>query len=239
MSSLSLHARDDTMALPHKSGQAADEGHSAQRLRPWSIAVMLLLITGSAYYLIRTAPFPLQNNLDTIPLTIGSWSGEALPIEREPLRVAGADQELVRRYHSPGGRSLTLYMSYFDSQEQGKKLVGYQTSNEFHRGEVEVTLPTGTQNAYRVNQAILRVGQKERFVLFWYDLNGRMATGRYEAKFWTLWNALTLGRTNGALVAVSAPLTERDDLDQLSADVHAFAHDLIPILEHQLPGATG
>ena len=238
-SPLSRRVFNDTAALPATNRQSIDERHPAGRLRPWSIAAILLLITGGGYYLIRTEPVPLQHDLSALPLTIGAWSGEALAPEQEPLRVSGADQELVRRYHNANNRTLTLYITYFDSQEHGKKLVGYQTSNEFHRGEVEVTLPADSQNAHKVDQVVVRVGREERFVLFWYNLNGRMVTGQYEAKLWTLWNALTVGRSNGALVAVSAPLTQQDNPERLASDARQFTRDLLPVLQHYLPETTG
>jgi len=231
------HADDNAMT-PSAKQQLTDEEHGVVRFRSWTLAIALLLVTGSVYYGVRPAPVPLQHDLDSLPLTIGSWSGYAVNLEQEPLRVPGADQELLRLYRNPSGRILTLYIAYFNFQEQGRKLVGYQTLERFHQGETVVTLPAGSERSYKLNQAVLRVGQGKRFVLFWYDLNGRMAAGSYEAKLRTLWNALTLGRLNGALVAVSAPVTQKDSLERLSSDGRQFVENLLPILHLYLPGAA-
>jgi exosortase D (VPLPA-CTERM-specific) len=204
-------------------------------IRPWVVAATLLIFTGSGYYLGRTIPVPLQRDLSTLPTTIGSWSGEDVVIEQAPFRVTGADQEMARRYHSASGRTVTLYISYFNSQEQDRELVNYQTSNEFYRGESAVTIPEISQQSYQVNQASLPIGKEQYLVFFWYNLNGRVVTGRYQAKLLTLWDVLAHGRSNGALVAISTPMAQQNNLDQLSTETQSFIRDLNPVLRDYLP----
>lgn len=205
-------------------------------MMPWTIAMALLLLTGGFYYYSRTAPVPLRDDFSALPTTIGSWSGERAVVEQAPFRVGGADQEVVWRYRNTSGLTVTLYVCYFGSQEQGRELVNYQTSWTFHRSETELAIPSGSRGTDTINRATLKAGQGEDLVFFWYDLNGRMATGRYEAKILTLWNALILGRSNGALVAVSTPLTGRDGLEPISGEVQPLIAELIPLLGRYLDG---
>lgn len=211
-----------------------DRDGGARLMPPWVLAAILLLVTGSISYLAHTTPLPLQHDLSTLPIVIGTWSGEAVSFDQEPFRVRGTDQEVARRYHSADGRTITLYIGYFNAQEQDRELVNYRTSWDFHRGETEITIPSESGGTHRVNQVLLRAGRDKDLAFFWYDLNGRMATGRYEAKLLTMWDALTRGRSNGAFILVFTPLTERGDPETSPTEIHLFIRDLLPILHSHI-----
>jgi EpsI family protein len=198
-------------------------------------AIVLLCAVGGYYYFHGVTPFPLQTDLHTFPSVIGEWQGEVLDPRTETLRVDGADEALTRIYRDPAGRAVTLYIGYFDDQIQGKELVGYKTSWKFHRGETKVTIPTEAGRTHLVNQAMLPDSGGSRAVLFWYDFNGRIIASRYEAKLWTIWDALTRGRTNGALVVVSAPVEQRDHIERVFDDERRFIHDAMPSIDRYLP----
>jgi EpsI family protein len=199
------------------------------------LAAMLVLAATGGYYFFHTiTPLPPAQNLNAFPTQIGEWLGEEIDPRTETLRVNGADTELVRRYRDRAGRAVTLYIGYFDDQTQGKELVGYKTSWKFHRHEAQVTIPVGPEQAYRVNRAVLPDENGSRAVFFWYDLNGRVVANRYEAKLWTIWDALTLGRTNGATVAISIRL-DQNSPEQAFDDAQRFIRDTMFFIKKYLP----
>ena len=74
-----------------------------------------------------------------------------------------------------------------------------------------------------------------RGAAFWYEVDGRSAVDRFEAKRYVLWNALTRGRTNGAVIVVdwdapggTEPRVSRDR-------VIDFLRSLVPVLPNYLP----
>ena len=62
----------------------------------------------------------LPRSLDTFPAGIGGWQGrEATTLETDELNVLRVHDYLMRRYADPDGRSLFLYIGYWDTQRKG------------------------------------------------------------------------------------------------------------------------
>lgn len=202
--------------------------------RSWCIAVLLLITMGSYANIHRISPLRLEKGFTAFPMSIGNWLGEEVDPTIENLKVQKADSEMARIYRGGAGQNVNLYIGYFDSQNEEKKLVTYTTSWKFHRGEVKVDVPVGSGQFYQVNQVVLKEGNDRRVVLFWYDLNGKVVASRYTAKLWSLWDALLFGRTNGALVALFVPLEEDSNIEQVLKNEKIFLRDLIPELREYL-----
>ena len=182
--------------------------------RSWLVATLLLGLTAVAYYFFPIHPIELPRDLKSFPLTLGEWHGEDIDPGEHPLRTQGAHEELARRYRDGSGRAVTLYVGYFRSQEQGRELVSYLSKQSHRRSsEVDIQVPAG--QVVRVNRLPLTEDGEGRVVFFWYDLNGRIVANRFLAKLATVADALTRGRTNGALVAVSTPEGQAEFLSQL------------------------
>lgn len=203
---------------------------------PWIIAVVLLMTIGGYTYFHRISSAPLKNGFTEFPFSIGKWYGKNIDPKLETLKVAKADSEMIRTYTLGDHQAVNLYVGYFDSQTEEKKLVTYTTSWKFHRGEMEEKIPIGSEQAYKINRVVLTEGNESRAVLFWYDLNGRVVSNRYMAKLYTIWDALTSGRTNGALVALSVPLDKNSNMEQVVRDQELFFSDIIIPLHSFLYG---
>lgn len=204
--------------------------------RAWLVAVLLLVAIGGSYYLYPITPVPLRKDLRLFPRTLGNWRGEDTDPSLAPFRIEGAHQEITRIYRDDAGRAVTVYIGYFELQEQGTELVN-DAYKDFYRGEV-VEIPIGSHQTYRVNQVVTRDGQESRVTLFWYDLNGRVVASLYRAKLTTMLDALTRGRTNGAVVAVSVLPGEPGNVQETLREQRAFLGELIATLRGYLPGAT-
>jgi EpsI family protein len=72
-------------------------------------------------------------------------------------------------------------------------------------------------------------------ILFWYDINGRILANGLTAKASTIWDALTRGRTNGALVMVYRDPEPNVTQESSSAELKDFAVEVLPILRNYLP----
>lgn len=202
---------------------------------PLFVAIVLLVVIGSYYYLHRTVPIPLKDGFMTFPMTIGEWKGEDVNPGTQTLRLDWADEELMRIYRDRTGHMVKLYIGYFDDQQQGKELVMYKTSWIFHRGESTVAITGVDGEKYEVNQVVLNEGNSSQAVHFWYDLNGRVVSNRYIAKLYTIWDALVYGRANGAMVAISVPLGQADLPDTSFDDAQRFIRDAVASIHGYLP----
>ena len=72
-------------------------------------------------------------------------------------------------------------------------------------------------------------------LLFWYDLNGRIVSNRYLAKFYTAWNVLIHRKTNGAVVMLVSEFKKSEDLPKTLSSSKAFSGKLWPLIQEYLP----
>ncbi len=198
------------------------------------LATLILIATAILYHLYPVSSVPLQIPLASFPQSVGAWRGGEIPPDPESPHINGADEELLRTYQDPTNRTVTLYIAYFQSQQQKKKLVSY-AAKDLHRGVHEVEVPNGSLIPSRVNHVILGKSNKRWTTLHWYDLNGRIVTSRSTARIYTLLDALLRRRTNGALILVSRELGSGDDPAAVRAVQEAFVQSLMPILRGYLP----
>jgi EpsI family protein len=73
---------------------------------------------------------------------------------------------------------------------------------------------------------VVRKNLDRAVVLYWYAVHGRVLASELASRFWLLHDALTLGRSDAALVRLSVPVTR--SLDAADAEGVAFAHALLP-----------
>jgi len=136
-------------------------------------------------------------------MELGEWQGRERGSEYPIYKKLGVDKELSRAYLSASGDKLNLYVGYFAYQQQGKEMISYQTS-DLHREASIRKLDLTPYGPVEINQVVERGGKYKREVLFWYDLNGRIVADKSKAKAWMVWDGLTRGRTNGAVVILSS-----------------------------------
>ncbi|HXN06678.1 MAG TPA: exosortase W, partial [Nitrospiria bacterium] len=176
---------EKTISEAAPGGSEKEEKQERVRFLSWIVANILLLALGSFYYFHHISPIPLAKDFSGFPMVIGDWKGEDLNFKKdEPFRIERADHEMVRKYQDKSGRSVRLYVGYYASQDHSKKLVGSFTK-AFHRGAVEIALPSGPEGAYPVNRVTFQKKGENGIGFFWYDLNGRVVANRIHAKFWT------------------------------------------------------
>ncbi len=198
------------------------------------LTVSFLLLTAGIYVSLRKpSPVVLKAPFSSFPLQIGPWKGIEAPSDFAIFRESGADQELSRRYEKRSGEAEKLYIGYFESQDQNKKLIGYKTGDlDQSSSSIQIPLDSGYIAAHQIIQ---HLENRNRLVLYWYDLNGRMVANRFVAKAYLAWNSLVLKGTNGAVVMLSSDFDREEDLPRVMTDSEELIQETIPILSQYLP----
>ncbi|MFZ5862724.1 MAG: exosortase W [Nitrospirota bacterium] len=231
------HREDAGRRLPARNTEPRRESFVDRRWnRAWAIAMVCLLATTGYYYLHRISAVPLKQALAVFPLVIGEWRGEPVNARTHFLPLESADHQVVRLYRDAQGHVVTLSLSYFESQEQGRELAPYPVFAKFHQDVTNVDIPVGSNAVVRVNRTTIRNGKDLHQAVFWYDVDGRVLVDRNQIKWWTVWNAATRGHANGAMVVVSSPIRRPGDADAVTAAQQRFVRDLAPVLRRYLPG---
>jgi EpsI family protein len=145
----------------------------------------------------------------------------------------GADQEVSRIYYGPLNRSVHVYVGYFTRQQQGKELVDYRTT-DLGRDASSVRIPLGSAEIV-ANEAVVRAGKRTQYVIYWYDVNGRVTASPYMAKAWTIWDSVIANRSNGAVVMFATDIASPDERDRVAGDVKDLARLSAQHLTSYLP----
>lgn len=193
---------------------------------------LMLLAAASPRMWLTGDPVPLTTTFDQFPRQVGEWTETWTdPVRSSQVKVAGVDDELVRTFRNDEGRRIRLYVGYFREQEQQREIVGASTQELVEEASRKIVTIGPEARPIELSAAARPVGSK---TIFWFDVNGRLIADAYQAKFFSLVDALTRRRTNGAVVIVSW-----DDVDDTAPNAEpqrlAFLRDVIPLLRNYIP----
>ncbi len=73
-------------------------------------------------------------------------------------------------------------------------------------GQRELTNVSINGRALRVNRTVIEMGNQRQLVYYWFQQRGRVVTNEFAVKWDLFWDALTLHRTDGAMVRLITPL---------------------------------
>ena len=89
--------------------------------------------------------------------------------------------------------------------------------------------------AFPMVRAIIQLGSTRQLVYYWFQERGRYFTDERVARWYLFWDALTLHRTDGALVRFVAPLPPGSDEAAVDAQVMSLARNIVPTLPKYIP----
>jgi EpsI family protein len=216
--------------------------------------VVVLLAVGAAPLSAKQADVQLRGDLSALESRIDDWTIEidppsmavplpsiddalvdvgGYPSETGRRRFAAVDDELVRVYRNSAGTRVGLYIGYYHRQEDGKELTG-EVGTALAQAASPLPLTTGSQTL-QLNEVVRDRAGMRRGVLFWYDINGRIVSDFYRLKGYTIWDAVTRRRTNGAVVMIAWDGAAGTQSAAAREDAIEFARALFPVLRQHLP----
>jgi len=93
--------------------------------QPVRVGVSLSLLVGALLVMhLRSAgeAVPIRKSLDSFPNAVGQWQArEGVLLDLDTLNVLRPKDYLMRRDQDPGGRSVFLFIAYWDSQRKGSQ----------------------------------------------------------------------------------------------------------------------
>jgi EpsI family protein len=213
-----------------------------------------MLAAGASRLSAVTLDIHLSNDLRSLENRIGQWttgislrsSAASFPGIDDDLvdvgqypsatgqrRFSVVDDELVRAYRSSSGAQVQLYIGYYYRQHQGKELAG-ETSAALAAAASQFLLKTDS-GTLELNEIVREKAGTRHGLIFWYDINGRIVSNMYQAKRYTIWDAVTRRRTNGAVVMIAWEGPAGVESEAAREQAIEFARALIPLLRQYLP----
>ena len=219
--------------------------HHATTFRLLWLTVLMCVAWWSLARATHAEPVPLRASLQAVPFTIGEWRGRDEPeFQPDVLAMLGVDDYLNRVYRTKGA-AVGLYVGYYDSQRQGD--TAHSPMNclpgtgwtPVRSDYLTIMVPREsdprgvpiTVRRYRV-----RRGADEALVFYWYQSHGRVVANEYWSKAYMVYDAVSLNRTDTALVRLVSMLPgDGAGVEQAQQATVSFARSAFPVLERHLP----
>jgi len=208
-------------------------------VRYWAMLVLLLAATTGMAYLSHGEATPPAKPLSSFPAQIAGYTAYAdWPLEQKYLDVLGVTDYIHRGYVSPSQGAIDLYIGYFRSQRTGASIhspknclpgSGWQPERA---AIYQLRLQDGRN--VPINMYVVRKNLDEELVLYWYQAHGRVVASEYWGKFYLVYDALRLNRTDAALVRITTPIVGGNE-EQARARAVAFAQQITNDVDQIIP----
>lgn len=203
--------------------------------------LFVLLAVGNVALLTMShgQPVPERQPLASLPMNIGPWAGRGLgSLPGAELRVLRADDYLLREYVRTGV-PMAVFIAYYEEQRSGdamhspKNCLPGSGWEPMSSRVIEIPDPTASGSAFRANDYIIARNGQQQEVVYWYQAGGKRYASEYLGKIYLVWNAMAHGRTDGALIRLSAPHV--GDTAAIHKMMVEFAQELTRRLPQFLP----
>lgn len=212
--------------------------------RGLAAAALLSVAVAAAFVLLpaREQPAPDRDSFALFPREIGPWSGSMEALDPDIARVLGADDYVNATYAAPGEPSFVNFFSaYYDNQTDGSGIHSPEVCLPVGGWEVysidpyEVDMTGTPYGRFEVNRAVIQKGLSKQLVYYWFEQRGQRMTNDFRAKFSVLYDGLTRGRTDGALVRFVTAIDTNEPEAAADARLQEFMRLTLPRLPRFVP----
>ncbi len=185
-------------------------------------------------------PVPDHLSLRSFPDNVDGWTGTPVPMSKKERSILNADDVASILYTKKSGDSgIFFFSAYYQHQTPEKNIHSPKnclpSSGWLMEDNAVISVPLkdgGTPE--QINRVVIEKGLSKQVVLYWYQERGRIFSNEYWGRFYLIKDALTLHRTDGALVRVSMPM--EGSVDQTVQKELSFIRSLTPLLSGYIPG---
>jgi exosortase D (VPLPA-CTERM-specific) len=207
-------------------------------------ALMSLLV--SAAFILTPSPdrvIPVRDSFSLFPRTIGDWNSYTIPLEPEIAEVLGASDYINAVFSRPGqgATHVNFFAAYYDKQTEGSGIHSPEVClpvggwEVFSIDSTSVTIPDTVYGSFTLNRAVIEKGLSRQLVYYWFEQRGKRMTNDYLAKAMVVYDSLTIGRTDGAMVRFVTPIHETESEADADARLQGFMAELLPQLPRYIP----
>ncbi len=181
----------------------------------------------------------IRQPLDRFPATLGTLEQrETVALEPKIVSNLKLNDYLVRRYVDHAGRSVWIYVGYWETQRKNAQIHSPRNClpgsgwEPLEASRVIVALPA-PYGPITVNRYLIQKEQAQQVVLYWYQSQGHAIAGEIAARMSMVRTAVSRNRTDGALVRISSPVY--GSVAETTAALAAYTGVIYPALREFLP----
>lgn len=209
------------------------------------LIVAALLSSAVALAFLLTPPparvEPVRDNFAVFPRDIGEWSGVPQALDRDVEKVLGADDYVNITYAAPGQPYVNFFSAWYEKQTEGSGIHSPEVCLPVGGWEVSsidptpISLPGTVYGDFMVNRAVIQKGLSKQLVYYWFEQRGKRMTSDYLAKASVVYDSLTMGRADGAMVRFVTEIPPGQTEAEADARLQGFMAELLPKLPRFIP----
>lgn len=210
------------------------------------IIATLISAAVTAAFVLTPAPdriLPERDQFALFPRKVADWNSYTIPLEPEVAQVLDATDYINAIYSLPGEQAnyVNFFAAYYDRQTEGSGIHSPEVCLPVGGWEVfsieptPVSFPETVYGDFNVNRAVIEKGLSRQLVYYWFEQRGTRMTNDYLAKIDVVYDSLTIGRTDGAMVRFVTPINQSETEADADARLQGFMADLLPKLPRYIP----
>jgi len=206
-----------------------------------SVALLIPVTFASTLMVEREEVPPPRAMFIDFPMKLDGWLGTSLTLEKQYIDVLRFDDYVLADYRFGVGQSVNLYAAYYRSQRKGQSAHSPQSCLPGGGWEISsfnsMDLParSGMVRSLHVNRALIQKDSQKQIVLYWFKQRDRILNNEYLVKFYLFWDALSRGRTDGALVRITSLVGPGETEDIVDQRLLRFVSTIEPELARYVP----
>jgi exosortase D (VPLPA-CTERM-specific) len=206
-----------------------------------SVALLVPLAFASTLLVEREEISPSRAVFVDFPMQFNGWKGVSLSLEKQYIDALRFDDYMLADFRSGDGQPVNLYAAYYQSQRKGQSAHSPQSCLPGGGWEINsinsMDLPAspGMVRSLHVNRALIQKDSQKQIVLYWFKQRDRILTNEYLVKVFLFWDALSRGRTDGALVRIASLVGPGETEDIVDQRLLRFVSTIEPELNRYVP----
>lgn len=223
--------------------QPAANHSQALNIRLYLLSIMVII----GFFIVQTAlvnrteTIPQRKNFVHFPLVIGQWTGHAIPIQKINLEALKLSDYLSVDYREPEtGIPVNVYIAYYESQRKEASPHSPRVCIPGDGWEIadisrRQLLLTQTNTTVAYNRAIIKKGSSTQLVYYWFQQRGRFIANEYLMKWYLFYDAVTINRSDGALVRLVTPVLPNESIEKSDQRLVLLLNKTVPYTADYIP----
>ena len=206
-----------------------------------SVAILVPLACASMLMGEREEVPPPRAIFVDFPMKLDGWLGTSLSLEKQYIDALKFDDYVLADFRFDDGQPVNFYAAYYQSQRKGQSAHspksclpggGWEISSFKH---MELPASSGMVRPLPVNRALIQKDSQRQIVLYWFKQRDRILSNEYMVKAYLFWDALSRGRTDGALVRIASPVGPGETEEIVDQRLLRFVSKIEPELHRYVP----
>lgn len=206
-----------------------------------SVAILVPVAFASTLMVEREEVHPVRSTFVDFPMKLNGWRGTSLSLEKQYIDALRFDDYVLADYRLDDGQPVNLYVAYYQSQRKGQSAHSPQSClpgggweiSSIH--SVDVPANSGMVRPLHINRALIQKDSQKQIVFYWFKQRDRILSNEYLVKVYLFWDAVTRGRTDGALVRIASLVGPGETEEIVDQRLRQFVTVMDPELAGYVP----